>query len=68
MAENERPPEAKNARLTWCTVMFNEMWTRSCSVAVVEPGKSRREFMHRVGKRVLLQVREIACNGGISLF
>lgn len=43
--------------------MLKEMWTRSCSEAVVEPGKSRRELMQRVGKRVLLQVREIAWVG-----
>lgn len=36
---------------------------RSCSEAVVEPGKSRREFIQRFGNCVLLQVREIACVG-----
>lgn len=43
--------------------MLSEMWTRSRSDATEDPGKSRSVFTHSVGNIVLLQVREIACEG-----
>lgn len=43
--------------------MLREMWTRSFSVATLDPGNSRSEFTQSVGNSVLLHVREIACVG-----